>query len=425
MTDQPEAMVNMEAQVIGAVLMRPDLLQEIYLMPEEFNSDGMRQVWECILKRRARNEVIELIAVSDDLESETGKNWIGLTSSAAQACLSPGNAKHYATMVRNEARARKLRALAETLLGAGRANWKELTDEAVKELMSIGQTGRHWECGMQEALRIAVEDIQAAHDADGLVGIPTGLADLDVVLGGFHNSDLYIIGARPAMGKTALMLKLASSANCPVGIISAEQPRGQIATRLTAMGGRINANKLRNADLEDSDWARMSQAMANLQDKNIRINDQPAPSIYDVMRQGRAWAYRGVKAIYVDYVQRIKASNTTIPKHEQVGEVVMGLKELARELDIPVIALAQINRAVDTRPDKRPRMGDLKDSGTIEQEADNVMTIYRDEVYDKQSEFQGIAELDVVKNRHGPIGYIKVAWSGQFMRFDDLVREVM
>lgn len=424
MTDSAET-ISLEVQVVGAALLRPDLLQEIYLQPEDFISDGMRQIWECIIRRRAKNEVIELIVVADDLGQQTGQNWLVATSAAAKACISPGNAAHYAELLRGESKARKILALGEAMQVASRTNWREIADTTVKALLDIGQASKRWECGMSEALRVAVEDIQAASDADGMVGISSGLRDLDAVLGGFHDSDLYIIGARPAMGKSALLLKLASSADCHVGIISAEQPRGQVATRLIAMHGRINANKLRNASMEESDWTRMTQAMAQLQDEKIRINDRPAPSIHDVMRQGRAWAYRGVKAIYVDYVQRIKASNQSAPKHEQVGEVVMGLKELARELDIPIIALAQVNREVEKRVDRKPRMADLKDSGTIEQEADNVMTLYRDEVYDENSVMKGIAEIDVVKNRHGPIGFVRVAWHGPFMRFDDLTMEAV
>ncbi len=419
-------MIEAEQQVIGAVLKKPSLMQEIFLSPADFSTEPHQEVWGCLLDHLSQSRAIEMLTVADTLEQSTGRSdWVGVLAGAMAGCVSPGNGKEYAKLVQDGAKTRKLQEIAAKLETTKRGEWRDNMDYAMRELMELGKENRRWECGIKDALTMAVDEIETAFQSEGMIGLPTGLKDLDHTLGGFHKSDLYIVGARPAMGKTALMLHFAQAPDIPVGIISAEQPRNQMAKRLISATGKVHANRLRNADLEDHEWPRITSAVSQLANKHIRILDQPAPSIYDVIRQGRAWAYNGVQAIYVDYIQRIKAGNRSAPKHEQVGEVVMGLKELARELDIPIIALAQVNREVEKREDRRPRMSDLKDSGTIEQEADNVMTLYRDEVYNEDSPEKGIAEIDVVKNRHGPTGFVKVAWQGAFIKFDDLTHNVI
>ncbi len=414
-------MIDAELQVVGAVLKQPSLMQEIFLSPGDFSTENGQQIWQSLLGQMGQSKAVEMLTLADSLEKTTGRSdWIGILAHAMSVCVSPRNGKSYADLVSESAKTRKLLEIAEELQTTKRSDWRDKMDYAMRELMDLGKENKRWECGIKEALRVAVDEIETAFQSDVMVGIPTGLKDLDETLGGFHNSDLYVVGARPAMGKTAMLLHFAQAPDVPVGIISAEQPHNQMAKRLIAAVGKVHANRLRNANLEDHEWPRITSAVSQLANKDIRIFDQPAPSIYDVIRQARAWAYNGVKVLYVDYIQRIKAGSMNLPRHEQVAEVVMGLKELARELDIPVIALAQVNREVEKRPDKRPRMSDLKDSGSIEQEADNVMTLYRDEVYNEDSPEKGIAEIDVVKNRHGPTGFVKVAWQGAYIRFDDL-----
>jgi len=220
------------------------------------------------------------------------------------------------------------------------------------------------------------------------------------------------------------LLNLASAHEEPSGIISAEQGREQIGLRGIAINGRVSAHAMRLAKLNDHDWPKITNAVSYMKDRKIRLNDQPGISLTELVRQARQWKYQyDIKILYIDYIQRIKA-NKKLPKHEQVGEVAMALKELARELDIPVVALAQVNRDVEKRGDKRPNMSDLKDSGSIEQEADNIMSLYRDEVYSEDSPDKGIAEVNVLKNRHGPTGMIRVSWIAQFMIFEDMEKPV-
>jgi replicative DNA helicase len=243
---------------------------------------------------------------------------------------------------------------------------------------------------------------------------------MDKFIGGFHNSDLVIVGARPAMGKTAFMLNLAINADAPVGIISAEQGMMQMGGRVIAIDGRINTAGIRSGKLEDEDYNRMTASYSRLRDRVIQFYDKPAPTLQDIVRQARKWKHNlDIKALYIDYVQRVKVDGKA-PRHEQIGDVAMGLKELARELDIPVIALAQVNRSVEARTNRRPQMGDLKDSGVIEQEADVIAMLYRDEVYDENSQHKGIAEVDIKKNRHGDIGIVRTVWRAEYLRFEDL-----
>jgi replicative DNA helicase len=412
------ASISAEHQVIGAVFSFSDLAASVDLNPEDFSEAPLGRVWQEIQEMIAASLPVECLTVCERLEKSTGVNYLPLIGRAMADCVSRRGINQHVTLIKKNAKARKAKVIAADLLATADDDG---IDNAIQSLMALNSLQRKYECGMQEALSAACERLDEVHSKGGLPGITSGLKDIDEVLGGFHETDLYIVGARPAMGKTAFLLNLALSAGMPVGVISAEQPSEQMATRCISIEGRIHANRLRNADLEEDEWARLSATAGKLVDREIRFFDKAAPSIVEVVRQSRSWIVsHGIKALYVDYIQRIRAINQSVAKHEQVGQVVMSLKELARELNIPVIALAQVNRSVESRTDKRPMMGDLKDSGVIEQEADNVMMLYRDEVYDEESLDKGVAEISVEKNRHGPTGMKKVAWDGRIMKFSDL-----
>ena len=412
-----------ERELIGAVLLEPAMLTEIDLTPADFQVDAWRIAWTHI--RQTTGEV-ELFDLAERLTRETGRNdWITMLGQAMHDVTSARLAQGYAKRIREMSQQRRAVEIAEHLVADIQRQGLGAIDEAVRALMTLTQPATKWECGLKEALRAAVESVERAHDKGDLPGVTTGLKDLDEALGGFQDSDLYIVAARPAMGKTAFLCQLALRANVPLGIISTEQPRDQIALRLLAMEGRLNAAKLRSGALEDAGWAKLNESVLSLSEREVRINDQSVITVGELQRQARIWRKRhGIQILFVDYVQRIHASDKKIPRHEQVGEVVMGLKDIARELQIPVVALAQVNREVEKRNDKRPGMGDIKDSGTIEQEADNVMTLYRDEVYNDDSPDKGVVEIDVVKNRHGPIGTVRAVWLGHCMRFENYCQDV-
>jgi replicative DNA helicase len=278
---------------------------------------------------------------------------------------------------------------------------------------------------MGQVMKRAIEIIEEADSKKGGVfGVPSGLTDLDKVLGGFHNSDLYVVGARPAIGKTAMLLNFANAAGVAGGVISAEQPAEQIGLRLIAIDGKVCAHKMRNGDLEEHDFARIALTARNLNQKEIHLYDKSGPTIMEVIRQARKWKMQyDIRILYVDYIQRLKWTDLKIARHEQVGNVVMCLKELARDLNIPIVALAQVNRDVEKRTDKRPNMGDLANSSEIEKEADCIMLLYRDEVYNDQTMDKGVIEIDVAKNRHGPTGWKKFIWQERFMRVENYAHD--
>ena len=241
--------------------------------------------------------------------------------------------------------------------------------------------------------------------------------------GGFHDTDLIVVGARPAMGKTALLLNFMLNADVSSGFISTEQSSMQVGLRLMCIQGGVNGSKLRSGNFNENDWSAVNSSMAYLSQKNIFIDEETRPTIAEVSRQARRWKQQyGIKALWVDYIQRIEGTDSRAPKVERVEEVVKGLKSLARELELPVVALSQVNRNVDARTDKRPSMGDLSDSSAIEKEADQVIMLYRDEVYNDKTDSPGVAELIIEKNRHGPTNYIRLGWTGENFRFKEFKR---
>ena len=253
------------------------------------------------------------------------------------------------------------------------------------------------------------------------VTVPTGLSDIDKVMGGLHKSDLVIVAARSAMGKTAFLLNMAAANKNNPLIISGEQSRIQAAFRLFSIYGNVPNHLIRTGDIGNEEFGKISMAITEINKSGGYIYDKSGPTISEIESVTRqVYQENGCTAVYVDYLQKIKHENPNLPPHQAIGEITMRLKDLARELDIPIVALAQVNRGVEKRDDKRPGMGDIKDSGTIEQEADSILTLYRDEVYNENTQDRGTCEVNFKKNRHGGTGMVRVKWTAPTMRFNDL-----
>ena len=424
----PPNNVNAERSVIGAILVGIADTGAADLSPDDFYLHDHRLIFDAIRDLDSRRKPVDVVTVAElmeargTLEEIGGMPGLGVFHDCAASLKSfPAHAE----IVRGHAKARELRALASRLMSANGDDWEDVASDVVSLLLTQSRTTGKWDCDLKAALRAAVNVIETAHDADGLVGVDTGFTRLNELFGGFQRSDFIVIGARPAMGKTALLLNLAMNANDPVGIVSAEMSREQLALRLISRQGRINATKLRNADLHSDEWSKVTAASAALAGRQVWILDKPAPSLAEVANFARRMkTQHGIRALYLDYLQRMRPRDRGLPKHEQVGEIAMGLKELAREIDIPVITLAQVNRDVEKRTNRRPSMGDLKHSGEIEQEADCVMLIYRDEVYHDDTPDRGLAEIIIDKNRHGEIGTVKLGWRGEYMQFSNFAPSV-
>jgi len=396
-------------------------LAEIDLLPQHFSTKAYANVFEVIQHLVSQSEVVDVLTVADELEKRTSNNWIPFLAEISKNTIFNPNLKKHAEAVKKKSVERNARDIAARLIEELPRQGIASVDQAIVDLMSIGNEAKKTVFSIRESLSLAHQYLSDTLDRNGLTGLTTGLSDLDDLVGGFHDTDLIIVGARPAMGKTALLLNFAMSANTASGIFSTEQAAVQVALRFMAMQSRVDSRNIRNADLEPEQWSSVTTATTILRDKQIWVDEQSGPTIAEVCRQARQWKQQhDIKALFVDYVQRVKGNDPRLPKHERVEEVVVGLKSLAKELNIPVVALAQVNREVEKRADKRPSMGDLKDSGAIEQEADLIMMLYRDEVYNPETQEKGIAEINIEKNRHGPIAMVKTAWIGNIFKFENL-----
>lgn len=409
-----------EQSVLGCLLIDPSHFDACALTAEDFSTEAHRQIFETIRSLMAEKVAVDVITVSESLSRGTGKNWLPIVGTLTENVASPRLAPHYAQLVKSAAVRRRALAIAEMIRARVNEDGMTCVDDAIRGLMELGRTTRNWEYTGHDAAREAVDHIELAFKAKGLVGLTSGLVDLDEHLGGFHKSDLTIVGGRTSMGKTATLLNFLDNTQVPVGLISAEQGHAQVGLRLVSKRGQINAHNMRTGKMQPRDWERSYLAVEELIAKKVWIYDKPSPSIEEVIRQARKWHHEhDIEALYVDYLQRIRSTEGK-DMRLQIRHIVMSLKELARELDIPVIALAQVNRATAQRADKRPMISDLQESGSIEQEADNILLLYRDEVYDQKTQDKGILEIHVGKNRHGPTGTIRCVWDGETMTVRDL-----
>jgi len=408
--------------IVGSIIAKPSLLAECDLTPAEFSSEEFGLIYQSILDLNSTETPIDVVTVTEHLEKVTGKNYAMTVGKAYKDYAHAQDIKvfeRYVRAMRLSRQTERAKEIAESLMQSADQG-PEAIDKAIRDLMELTITRKNYECGAVDAMKAVLDHMDDVMNGKADTGIKTGIRLLDDYLGGLHSSDLIIVGARPAIGKTAFMLNIALSANVPCGIISTEQPRDQVGARLMSTDARVSLRKMRNADLEDGDWSRFANTIHKLKNRVIRINDKPNADINEIMRQARKWKQvYDIKVLYVDYIQHIPGDRR-LPRHEQVEEIVKDLKNIARELSIPVLALAQVNRKVEDRADKRPGLADLKDSGAIEQEADQVMLLYRDEVYNDNFETKGIMEVDVQKNRHGPTGMVKVSWQGEFVSIKDL-----
>ena len=416
-----------EQEVIAAMLMSPHLAKECDLSASEFRHSVYQEIYSAMRTIVDSGETFDPVTLAMHFEqslpqSEASHVRQGMADLLEKSIGSKGMFGKYCLGIRESFRLSEITSIAKTLLfdiqetkDAGAA------DKAITQLMALERTGRSYSWTLEQAVKAGLRQIETAAERDGLVGIETGIPLLNDATGGFNNSDLIVIGARPAMGKTALLLNLANNAGVASGIVSAEQGNEQLGKRMLSIEGSCDAQKIRTATLDDDFTNKLSMAARRLVNKKIWINDQPAINIVQLCRQVREWVHRyGAQIAYVDYIQKIKGSSPRMNPKESTAEVVSTLKNLAKELQIPIVALAQVNREVDKRTDARPHMGDLSNAGEIEMEADLVIMLYRDEVYNEDTPDKGIAELLIEKNRHGPTGRIRTAWIGRYMQFKEL-----
>ncbi len=347
-----------------------------------------------------------------------------------EAAPSTTNLAHYADVVRERALLRALIVEARRLEGLALTvplDVQTLIDDAQRCMLMLGQAGgRNSWADMSEVMDAEIVRIeQLGHKASDVTGTSTGFRTLDRHLSGFHPSDLIILAARPAMGKTALALNFAQNvaleSQRAVGIFSMEMSRGQLVTRMLCCESLVDATRVRNGKLDTDEWGRLEDASSHLRNARVFIDDTPGLSIVDVRARAKKLKaqHPDLALIVIDYLQLMKGEDPRSPREQQIASISRGLKGLGKDLDLTVIALSQLNRGVESRADKRPMSSDLRESGAIEQDADIILFMYRDEYYNKDSPDKGLAEVIIAKHRNGDTGTVKLTWQGHFARFDD------
>lgn len=372
-----------------------------------------------------------------DLDDAGGLNYVGALAEVAPSVV---NVKEYADIVRERSVLRQLIAVANQIAdsaydAAGRTS-KDLLDEAETKVFAIAdQTARN--SGgfhdIKSVLSSAVERINLLFESDAAItGLSTGFAELDEKTSGLQDSDLIIVAGRPSMGKTTFAMNVAENAameaEAPVAIFSMEMPAEQLGMRMISSLGRVELQKLRTGRLAEQDWPRITSAITLLnQKRNVFIDDTPALTPTDLRARCRRLARdKGLSLIVIDYLQLMQVADSRENRATEISEISRSLKALAKELQVPIIALSQLNRSLEQRPDKRPVMSDLRESGAIEQDADVIMFIYRDEVYNPDDEeSKGRAEILIRKQRNGPIGAVNLTFLGQYTRFENYSPEIM
>lgn len=412
-----------EQSVLGCLLRAPESLHGVtdLLTGEMFTRADHQTIFYVIGDMVAGGKPVDSITLGEQLESDGRPAKLsGYLLELGAIPVGLANVRSYAQSVR-DAWTRNQIQMVGRRIAKSEGDAGEALDSAIADLMRLQHTSQRHEYSLRDGMSLAYAAMQQAKELGGKIpGIPSGIDKLDKILGGWHESDLIVVGSRPAMGKTSLLLNFSHAATVAHGIVSAEQPVVQIAARAMSLDSGVAATKMRSGEVDDEDYSKLRASIKQMIERKVWLYDRSAPTIGEVCRIARKWKHQhGIKALLVDYIQRIESDKGS-RKHEQVGDVARQLKNLARDLQIPVIALGQVSRDVERREDKRPHMGDLSDSSEIEKEADQIIMLYRDDVYNPDSPDKGTAELLIEKNRHGPTGFVRCAWLAETMKFGNL-----
>ena len=405
------------------------------LAAEDFYRSDHRIIYRVMADLVERNNPLDIITISEALEGIGELENVGglaYISDLASSTPTASNIHAYAQIVRERSTVRSLISVAHEIADSGfnpdGRNSATLIDEAESKVFKISddRPSNGGPESVRPLLTRAVERIDVLFQTKGaLTGISSGFRDIDEMTSGLQPADLIIVAGRPSMGKTAFMMNIAESAvisgESPVLVFSMEMPSDSLVLRMLSSLGRIDQTKIRTGQLGDDDWPRLTSAVTLLNDKPLFIDDTPALSPNEIRSRARRVAREHGKLgmILLDYIQLMQVSGTSENRAGEISEISRSLKSIAKEFDCPVIAGSQLNRSLEQRPDKRPIMSDLRESGAIEQDADVIMAIYRDEVYHEDAE-KGIAEIIILKQRNGPIGRKKLAFVGQYTKFEDL-----
>ncbi len=441
LTDRvPPQNIEAEQAVLGAIFLEPSALtvaSEI-LIPEDFYRNAHQQIYSTMLKLGDHGKAVDVVTVTEDLASAKlieDVGGIAYLSELAAAVPTAANIEYYARIVEEKSLLRRLIRTATTIAKDGYEREDEvegLLSEAEKSIMEVAQRKNAGAFhNIKDVLVRTYDNIELLHNRKGdVTGIPTGFAELDRMTAGFQRNDLIIVAARPSVGKTAFALNIAqnvaTNTDETVAIFSLEMGAEQLVMRMLCAEGNINAQNLRTGTLTDEDWRKLTMAMGSLSNSGIYIDDTPGVRIGEIRSKCRRLKQeQGLGMILIDYLQLIQGNGRSGENRQQeVSEISRSLKSLARELEVPVIALSQLSRGVEQRQDKRPMMSDIRESGSIEQDADIVAFLYRDDYYDKESENKNMIEIIIAKQRNGPTGTVELAFVKEYNKFVNVERRM-
>ncbi len=433
----PPQNIEAEQSILGGILLDNHAVNSVLeiLKVDDFYGEAHRKIFLSIVDLSEKNEPSDLITLSNILRDKKQIDDVGgvaYLASLVDNVPSAANIAYYSKIVKEKSILRRLIGASTEILNKSyntTADVENVLDDAEHAIFEISENKiKPSFFPLKDIIKDSFKAIEKLYEKKALItGITTGFEELDRITSGFQKSDLVIIAGRPSMGKTALAINIAQNAAIEMGIsvalFSLEMSKEQLAIRMLSSEARVDSQRLRKGFLGETDWPKLTTAAGRLSEASIFIDDTPAISALEMKAKSRRLkAEKGLGLIVLDYLQLMRGRNMSLPREQEISEISRSLKALAKELDVPVVALSQLNRQVETRTDKRPFMADLRESGAIEQDADVILFIYRDELYNKSEDNpeKGLAEIIVGKQRNGPTGKVKLAFLSEYTRFENL-----
>ena len=435
----PPHSVESEQSILGSIILDKEAIITVAetIQPMDFYKEAHKIIYESMLKLNSNNEPIDLITLIEELRKEGHLDSIGGISyltSLSTIVPTTSNVKYYANIVKEKSVMRQLIKASNEIINLGydaSTDVQEILDKAEKNIFDISQEKSGDDI---QPINVVLQDTfemieKLCTDKSEVTGITTGFADLNKKINGLQRTDLILLAARPAMGKTAFSLNLVQNAalkgDASVAVFSLEMSKEQLVQRMLSAQSNVELSKIKTGNLGESDWPRIIDGMAVLSEANIFIDDTPGIKISEIRSKCRRLKIeKGLDLILIDYLQLMEGEGKNENRQQEIAKISRSLKILAKELDCPVVALSQLSRSPELRKDHRPILSELRESGSIEQDADIVMFLYRDEYYHDDSEKKNIGEVIIAKNRHGETGNVELVWFGQVQKFADKIREI-
>lgn len=439
MTRVPPHSVESEQSILGSILLDKDAIITVTetIKPGDFYKEAHKIIYECMLSLNNKGEPIDLITLTEELKNQGYLNNVGGISyitSLSTIVPTTSNVKYYADIVKDKSVLRKLIKASNDIISLGydgTTKIQDVLDKAEKKIFDISQEKTSDDFKPINLVLMDTYDMieNLYTNKSDVTGITTGFKDLNKKINGLQRTDLVLIAARPAMGKTAFSLNLVQNAalkgDASVAVFSLEMSKEQLVQRMLSSQSNVELKKIKTGTLNNNDWPRIIDAMAVLSEAKIHIDDTPGITISELRSKCRKLKIeKGLDLILIDYLQLMEGEGNNESRQQEISKISRSLKKIAKELDCPVVALSQLSRAPEQRADHRPMLSDLRESGAIEQDADIVMFLYRDEYYHPDSESKNIGEIIIAKNRHGETGAVDLVWLGEVQRFGDKLREL-